>query len=166
MRQGNWARAIAFCIFSLTFLVSLAGCGGTGGTAGPPPVVRVTLGSAGGNVVDGNATLTVAGSSLTQATQFSVQPTTQYPADARLLPGTAYTFSSTATTFAANVRVSLRYNGAALKGNQVEASVRLFQVVGGVWTQVSGSSADINTKTVTGTTTTLGTFAVLVTVGS
>ncbi len=163
MKAGLWALcAMAGLLFCLW------GCGNGGVGGGTPAVVQNTIGSAGGNIVDGNLTVAVPGSALTASTLFAVQGATagQYPANLTLVPGTAYNITSTATTLAAAVTVSIRYNGAALPSGVQENTLELFQVVSGVWTLVTGSTLDVNNKVVSGTTTTLGVFAVLSTAGA
>ena len=149
-------------------LICMAGCGGTGGGSGGgsgSPPVSATIGGGGGTVVDGNATLAIGAGVLAQSSLISVQQTTQYPADTRVVSGTAYAFSSSGAGLTQSVRISIRYNAATLKTGVAENSLRLFQVAGNAWSQVSDSSVDTNNKIVTGTTTTLGTFAILSTVG-
>lgn len=148
-------------------LVWLAGCGGGNGSNGSNSVPPVTaqIGGGGGRVVAGNAILSIPISTVSQTTIFSVQPTTQYPADTRIVPRTAYVFTSNATSLLQSVQISIRYNAALLKSGMKETSLRLFQVSGGVWTQVGTSTVDTNNKVVTGTTSSLGIFAVFATVG-
>lgn len=149
-------------------LVWLAGCGGgssiSNGNSSVPPVTML-IGGGGGKVIAGNATLSIPTSAVSQTTSFSVQPTTQYPTDTRIVSGTAYVFTSNATSLLQSVQISIRYNAALLKSGVTESGLRLFQVSGGIWTQVSGSTIDTNNKIVTGTTSSLGIFAVLATVG-
>ena len=147
------------------WLLLCTGCGSGTSTAGngSVPPVGVTLGSGGGKVAAGNATLTVPGTAITRPTTFFIQPASsaQYPADARLVPASAYAVSSTSTTLAASVTLAIRYNAATLKTGTTETTLRLFQNVSGVWTQVSTSTVDTNNKIVSATTTTLGVFAIL-----
>lgn len=163
--QGrNKTRAYLRLFAGLLFCM---GCGTGNGTgpsgSGSVAPVTVTIGNGGGVVAAGNATLVVPGAALTRPTKFSIEPASsaQYPADVRLVSGSAYIVSSSAGTLAASVTLSIRYNGAALKAGTHEAALRLFQDVAGVWTQVSASSVDTNNKIVSGKTTTLGVFAIL-----
>lgn len=158
MKAGLWA----LCAMA-GLLLCLWGCGNGGVGGGTPAVVQTTIGSAGGSIVDGNLTVSVPGSALTTSTLFAVQGATkgQYPANLTLVSGTAYNITSTATTLASAVTVSIRYNGAALPSGVQENTLELFQVVSGVWTLVTGSTHDVSNKVVSGTTTTLGVFAVL-----
>lgn len=150
----------------IVLLLWLAGCGGTGGGSGSvSPPVNATIGSGGGTVVDGNATLNIGAGALATTSLVSVQQTTQYPADTRIVSGTAYAFSTSSAGLTSSVTVTIRYNAALLKAGVAENSLRLFQVAGSTWSQVSTSSVDTNNKVVTGTTSTLGTFAILSTVG-
>ena len=150
----------------IVLLLWLAGCGGSGGGsgAGSPPV-NATIGAGGGTVVDGNATLNIGAGVLATTSLVSVQQTTQYPADTRVVSGTAYTFSTASAGVTSSVTISIRYNAALLKAGVAENSLRLFQVSGSTWSQVSTSGVDTNNKVVMGTTSTLGTFAILSTVG-
>ena len=157
-------RHIAGMFACLLALLFLAGCGGANGTSGGTPAVTQTIGSGGGGIVNGNATLAVGSStSTTNSTTalYSIQQTNSYPADSRVVAGTAYNFSSSAVTITASLRISIRYNGGALPKGAQEGSLQLYQVVSGAWTLVSDSSLDINNKVVSGTATTLGVYAVL-----
>ncbi len=148
----------------LTVLLFLAGCGGGTIAGGGTPAVTQTIGSGGGEIVNGNATLLIqANSSSTTSTTalYSVQQTTSYPSDVRVVSGTAYSFTSSAATLSGTARISIRYNGGALPKGAQESSLQLYEVVSGAWTLVSDSSLDTNNKVVSGTAATLGVYAVL-----
>lgn len=157
MRRMLWVGMLLGVLACL-----LTGCGGGTASSTLPPVT-LTIGGGGGTLVGGNATLSVPPNTVTTSALFSVQPTTTYPADSRVVPRTAYLFSTTATTLSSSMQITIRYNGALLSKGMLESGLRLFQVVNGVWTAVSGSTVDTNNKLVTGSVTTLGTFAVLAT---
>ena len=159
---------LAVWVVMAGLLLGLWGCGNGGVGGANATIVQGTIGNAGGVVSDGNLTLSVPSSALTQSTVFSVQqtPASQYPANNTLVPGTAFTIASTATTLNAAVTVAIRYNAATIPNGVQEVNLQLYQVVSGVWTLVTGSVIDTNNKVVTATTTTLGVFGVLSTVAS
>ena len=157
-------RHITGAFACLIALLCLAGCDGGNISGGGTPAVTQTIGSGGGGVVNGNATLTISSSTSTTAATtalYSVQQTNSYPADVRVVSGTAYLFTSSAATLTATARVAIRYNGGALPKGAQESSLQLYQVVSGAWTLVSDSTLDINNKVVSGTATSLGVYAVL-----
>lgn len=157
-------RYIAGTFACLTALLFLVGCGGGNINGGGTPAVTQTIGSGGGGIVNGNATLTIGSSTSTTAgttALYSVQQTNSYPADVRVVSGTVYNFTSSAATLTATARISIRYNGGSLPKGAQESSLQLYQVVSGAWTLVSDSTLDINNKVVSGTATTLGVYGIL-----
>lgn len=143
----------------------IAGCGSGSGPAFTAPPVQQLINGNGGTVVNGNATLSVPTNAVSGSTLFSIQPTTIYPADTRVVPQSAYIFSSSASSYLASMQISIRYNAALLTSGMVESTLRLYQVSGTTWVQVSGSTVDTGNKVVKGTVSSLGTFAILATSG-
>jgi hypothetical protein len=160
IRVNQWNR-VAVLLASLA-LPTVIGCGSSSSSSVTFPSTA-TITSSGGSVTSGNATLSVPASAVSSPTLISVQATTSYTADSRIVSGTIYTFDANGTTFVQPVTISITYATANLPTGAVTSSLTLFKLVSSVWTQVTNSSVNITTQVVTGTDTTLGTYAILAT---
>lgn len=140
----------------------LWGCGGgsNNGFTQPPTNTLITP-TAGGTLVNNNALLSVPAGAVTAQTLVTLQPATGYPADTRLVSGTAYTYLPTDTPFNLPVQIRITYDAAKLPAGAVESSLQLYKVSGNAWTPMRLSTLDTTAKTVTGSDTTLGTYAIL-----
>jgi hypothetical protein len=121
------------------------------------------VGTVGGtlNMLNGLATLVVPANALSQSVTILLAPTTSPPANARLVPGTAYDLGPDGLQFLRGSSLTLRYDPAKLPSGVVEASVQLYSLNAGAWGLVNGSSVNTTTKTVTGTISRFGTYAIV-----
>lgn len=144
-------------------LFALAGCGGGSVTgfsnSGVPTVVSIN--NAGGAVNNGAAGLAIPANTVSTSTNFTVGQATGYPADSRLLAGTAYFFDASGAFLLQPVTFSISYG--TLPTGAVESSLAMYVVVNNAWKAVSGSSLNTSTKTVSVTVQTAGTYAIFVT---
>lgn len=112
---------------------------GNGGSATP---AGQTITALGGAVV-----LTVPAGAVGTPIDILVDSDAVPPADPRLVPGTAYTFSPNGQTFLTAVDLQISYDSAAIPvGDQ--GGLRIAKLVGGSWQPVPGSSVDSVGKSV------------------
>ncbi len=78
-----------------------------------------------------------------------------------LVAGSAYDLQPHGFQFSTPVSLSLRYDPSGLPETVLEAELRLREFVDGVWVELTSSSPDTTTNTVTGQITSLGTFGVV-----
>ena len=147
-------------------LVTAAGANGaititatTDGIAGTATVAVVT-GPQGGtlSVANGQVTLVFPAGSIDRPIVVTVDVGSLAPSTTRLVPGTVFDFGPSGTPFNVPVQLTIRYDPSDLA---VESLLRLFQVVGDRWVEVSGSEVDVVAKTVTGGINTFSRYAVL-----
>ena len=113
-------------------------------------------------VFDGAVSVAVPAGAVTGNTSLTVAPAVNPPASVRLISGSVFDLGPTATTFSQPVTLTLRYDPALVTGGNSESELQLYEVVAGSWSLVSGSSANTGTRTVSGSVSRLGTFAVMV----
>lgn len=109
----------------------------------------------------GAVNVAVAAGAVAQTTNFTVEPATGAPANARLMPGTAFGFGPLGQTFPQPVTITLKYNPADVAADSPEGGLQLYEVVGSTWRVVPGSSVNLTAKTVSGNVNRLGTYGVL-----
>ena len=110
----------------------------------------------------GAVNITVPAGAVTQTTSFTVAPAANPPANARLLPGTAFEFGPPGLTFAQGVTVSIKYNAANVAPDSPEEGLQLYELIGGSWRVVTSPSlVSLSAKTVTATITHVGTYSVM-----
>jgi uncharacterized protein YjdB len=126
---------------------------GDGGFISP---VGGTVTAAAGNVI-----VQVPAQALASATAITVAPVPNPQPDPKLIPGTAYDFGPTGTSFAQPVTLKIKYDAATLPAGANPAQFRVHKLVGTTWTVLAGSTVDVPTKTVTGQTSSFSTYAVL-----
>jgi adhesin/invasin len=101
------------------------------------------------SVLNSVVSLDIPAGALTQTRNITVTPATTFPANERVVPGTAFDFGPTGTTFAQPVTVSIKYDPSKVI-NSPDSGLRLYEVVGTDWRLVPESSVNTETKAVTG----------------
>ncbi len=94
-------------------------------------------------------------------TTFTITASSQAPASARLISGTAYEFSPSGT-LAQPVAVTPRYDPARLPAGALQSKLVLYKVVNGAWVAVPNSVVDSVAYTVTAPLSGFSIYAVLV----
>jgi adhesin/invasin len=113
--------------------------------------------SAQGGVVN----VVVPAGAVTQTSSITVGVAANPPANARLLPGTAFDFGPPGLTFAQPVTFTIKYNPADIASGSPESGLQLYEVVGGAWRVVNGSTVNLTAKTVSGNVSHVGTYSVM-----
>lgn len=109
----------------------------------------------------GVLTIVVPANAVSQTTNLSVAPAATAPPSARLLAGSAFEVGPAATTFVQPATLTIKYDPALVTAGNSEGELQLYEVVSGGWRVVEGSTVNTGNKTVTGTITRLGTYAVM-----
>ena len=109
----------------------------------------------------GAVNVNVPAGAVSQTSSITVGPASGAPASARLLSGTAFDFGPPGLTFAQPVTITLKYNPSSIPGDNPEAGLQLYEVVGTSWRVVTGSTVNVSAKTVSGAVTRVGTYAVM-----
>ena len=135
-----------------------AGCGGGHQPVATGPTASAVVGASGGTVATSDGALTVAipAGALAAATTVTVTPTSS-PGGA---VGTVYEIGPTGTQFSAPVTLSLHYDPASLNGGS-EGSLRVATFTAGTWQILAGAAVDTSAKIVTGTTTHLSLYGLI-----
>jgi uncharacterized protein YjdB/alpha-tubulin suppressor-like RCC1 family protein len=125
---------------------------GKNATANITVLEGAIIGKDGGVVVanGGNVKLTIPAGALTTSTPISVTPLPQPPSPAGVVPGTAYEFGPSGTTFAQPVKLEIKYQTADIDTNQV--FYRISRLTDGAWVPLPGASAGGPTRTLTAET--------------
>jgi adhesin/invasin len=97
---------------------------------------------------------------LTQTRNITIAPSTSFPANERVVPGTTFDFGPTGTTFAQPVTISIKYDPSKVI-NSPDSGLRLYEVVGTAWRLVPESSVNTSANTVTGKVTHFTVYGVL-----
>ncbi|HEU4878346.1 MAG TPA: Ig-like domain-containing protein, partial [Gemmatimonadaceae bacterium] len=113
------------------------------------------------SVQSGAVTVTAPAGAVTQTSSMTVVPAANPPANPRLLAGTAFDFGPPQLTFAQPVTITIKYNPALVPGDSPEGGLQLFEVISGAWRVVTGSTANLTAKTVSGGITRGGTYSVM-----
>ena len=108
----------------------------------------------------GNVTLSLPAQALAAPLALTVAPLASPPGAAGLVAGTAYDFGPGGTQFAQPVTLKIKYDPAQLSPTADPSLFRLHLLNGAVWEPVAGSSVDVATRVVTGTTTHFSSYAV------
>lgn len=118
--------------------------------------------AAGGTVraAGGHVAMTVGAGAVATGMAITVTPLAMPPANPHLVPGTAHDLGPSGTTFAQPVAVSLSYEAANV-GSAAPANFRLHRYASDAWMPVAGSTVNTTTRVVTGTTSSLGQYAIL-----
>ena len=88
-------------------------------------------------------------------------PAANPPANARLIPGTAFDFGPPGLTFAQPVTIGIKYNASLVPSGSPESGLQLYEVVGSVWRAIAGSTVNLASKIVSAAVNKVGTYAVL-----
>lgn len=145
-------------------LLVLAACGGTNNGSMPPPASDTgsgTIGTSGGTVAtgDGVASAVFPANAFSANTDVTIAPSTTAPANARLVPGTAFDFGPSGA-FAQPVQLTLKYDPANLPAGALESHLAMYTVLAGAWQPVPGSTVDTTAHTVTASVSHFTPFAV------
>jgi predicted outer membrane repeat protein len=162
-------------------LLVLAACGGSGGTpegagAGSDPCLTgctivadqasVLVGGAGGSIdftpTDGSGAslhLVVPPGALSGPTTLTIVPTSFFPQNLHVLPGSVFSFGPAALVLAAPLTLTIQYDPGAV-GALHESVLGLQAVVSGAWAEAP-STLDTGSRTVSGPMTALGVWGVL-----
>ena len=121
------------------------------------------IGSNGGIIMalGGAVTLQVPQGALASNVQITVEPVANPTQTPRLVGGTAIALGPSGQQFSAPVQLSIRYAPAQLPAGASEQLLRINRDAGGSWQLVTGSTADVAAKFVTGSLTSFSTYAVL-----
>ncbi len=135
--SGAAARALRGVL--LLGLVGSA-CGKDSST-GP---ARDTVGPGGGvlEFAGGSVALLFPPGAVSQSVTVTVQPTTQYPNNPRVVPGTVYDFQPAGLRFTAPVLLGIEYNSSAVPRGVPRAELTIGRVVGSGWSEVASSPVD------------------------
>jgi len=143
----------------------LAGCGGGGGGSSVN-TVTTPIGGAGGIAQDSSkkATVTIPAGALALTTNITVgSGGSGVPASAQLVPGTAFSFGPSGTTFATPATLSVAYDPTQVPAGATQSTLSLFTPTpdGKDWQQVTGCSVDTTAHTVSGQISHFSIYAVL-----
>jgi hypothetical protein len=122
----------------------------------------VTLGTPGGTftAASGAFTLALPAGSLTQATLLTVRPAASAPADARVLPNTAFELGPDGVNFFGAATLTMTYDPAKLPSGLYDQSLQLYMQSGSTWAVVQGSKVNATAHTATGVIRRSGIYAV------
>jgi uncharacterized protein YjdB len=109
----------------------------------------------------GVLTIAVPANALAQTTNLSVAPATSTPPSQRLLAGSAFEVGPAAAALAQPATLTIKYDPALVTAGNSESELQLFEVVSGAWAVVANSTVNTANKTVTGTISRFGTYAVM-----
>jgi hypothetical protein len=121
------------------------------------------IGVSGGIIIalGGSVTLQVPQGALASNVQITIEPVANPTASPRLVGGTAVALGPSGQQFSAPVQLSIRYTPAQMPAGASEQLLRINRDAGGSWQPVTGSTADVGAKFVTGSLTSFSTYAVL-----
>src|SRR5688500_4635023 len=112
------------------------------------------------SVLNSTVSLEIPAGALTQTRNISVAPTSNFPANDRVVAGTTFDFGPTGATFAQPVPISIKYDPSKVISSP-DSGLRLYEVVGTGWRLVPESSVNTETKTVTGKVSHFSVYGVL-----
>lgn len=111
--------------------------------------------------ISGKLTIAVPPGAVAQPMSLTVEPASNPSSSVRLLGGSAFTIGPAAVSFAQPVAITIAYDASLVPSGYAESELQLYEVTGGGWQLVEGSAADTDAKTVTGSVSGAGTFAVM-----
>lgn len=119
------------------------------------------VGSSGGTItaLGGQVTLVVPPGALSENVGITVAPAATVPTVPHLVPGTAFDFGPSGTTFPQAVQLTIKYDPAHVPATAREAALRLHKVVDNIWQPVVGSSVNTGTTSVTGSISSFSSYA-------
>jgi hypothetical protein len=113
------------------------------------------------NMMGGAVTLAVPAEALGQATTILLRPAPSAPAHARLVAGTAFELGPEGPRYGRLATLAVRYDAARIPAGVDPTSLQLYTLSSGAWVVVRGSRANTGERTVTGSITGPGTYAVI-----
>lgn len=116
------------------------------------------VGKEGGTVVAENGAVTLTIPARDAPVGITVQPTTTYPANANLIPGTVFDLGPAGATFDPPATLAIRYDPQSVPAGTYP---RLHKVVNGVWEPVLGSTADLPVHAVSAPVTGFSTWGIV-----
>lgn len=156
--HSSQARAIRACRLtgSLLLFPALATC--DSGVTGPE---EKSIGEEGGaaSLAGGSVRLSIPSNSLSGVVKFAATQASSFPASDLIVPGSVYDILPTETTFARLAQLTLSYDPQNVPGGVQESELRLFKVIGGRWELVLHATVDTQSRTVSGSVSSLGRFA-------
>lgn len=111
--------------------------------------------------LSGRLTVAVPPNAVTQPTSLTVETAANPPSSVRLLTGTAFTIGPAALSFAQPVPITIAYDPSAVPSGYNESELQLYEVTGSGWQLVAGSGVNIDAKTVTGSVSGAGVYAIM-----
>ncbi len=109
----------------------------------------------------GAVTVVVPPNALSAPTSLTLNSASAPPSSVRLLAGTAFELGPVSTSFSQPVTITLRYDAALVPAGFSESELQLYRVAGNGWQLVEGSTANADAKSVTGSVTSGGVYAVM-----
>ncbi|MDB4913260.1 MAG: hypothetical protein JWM95_904 [Gemmatimonadetes bacterium] len=124
------------------------------------------IGTTGGTATSANnaAKVLIPAGALAAGTTVTVAPAPTAPAVPGLVATSAFEFGPAGTTFTVPVVISITYDPALLPANVPESSLQMYTATGNTWVVVPGSSVNVSTHTVSGSTRHFSTYAPIGTV--
>ena len=149
---------------SIIIAVLLTACGAGGGNTDSGTTNNnesVSIGPNGGTVTssDGKVKVVIPSGALSQITGITVAAVSNQPSGNI---GTAYEFGPDGTTFNQPVTISITYDEASLPSGVSESDIKLGTVTNNQWEVIADSNVNTVANIVSGTTTHLSTYGVMV----
>jgi hypothetical protein len=153
MKKGSLNKVVILALVVLFTGFCLWGCStssGVGGYTGGGGSTYITVYPSGGNYVtqSGKVSLLFPANALDQTMTFTVTPNSTIASDSETVPGTTYDFAPS-KSFLQPVQLTIAYTASSLGGIR-EDSLKLYRRQGSAWTEVSGSTVNTTSKTVSG----------------
>jgi len=154
----------SFLPLIIVIILTACGAGGGGGNADSDTTNNNesnSIGPNGGTVTssDGKAKIVISPGSLSQDTGITVAAVSNAPSGNI---GTAYEFGPDGTTFNEPVTISITYNKTFLPSDVSELDIKLGMVTNNQWQEITNSVVDTVANIVSGTTSHLSTYGVMV----
>ena len=111
--------------------------------------------------LSGALTISVPANALAQPTNLSVAAAASSPPSQRLLAGSAFDVGPVGATLSQAATLTIKYDPSLVTAGNTESELQLFEVVGGSWSVIAGSTVNTDANTVTGNITRFGTYAVM-----
>ena len=120
----------------------------------------VTPGGGSFSAIGGVVAVSAPAGAVSVSRNITIAPASPAP-NPRVVVGTAFDFGPAALSFAQPVLLTLRYDPSRVDSDSPESGLQLYELVGSSWRLVPGSTANTSSRTVTGSVSHLGTYAVL-----
>ncbi|MEZ0324445.1 MAG: CHRD domain-containing protein [Fimbriimonas sp.] len=143
------------------FALALVGCAGSGGSTDNSNTQRITAAGGSFSFQNGSLRLDVPTDSINSPADVTVAPTTSFPADSRVIAGTAFHVSAPLpVTFDADDPAIIRIKYPELIGADPE-SYAIYRVEGDLWARMSSQNVTTSQRYVEAEIDGIGTFAIL-----